>query len=420
VDPDNLVLLQGADLARTGRVAANLLLALACTTILFAVTETVLRARWEPRARTLPPFVKTRTTTREYNVEYETDAQGFRLGAQVRSLKIAVIGDSFVFGSGVARDDVVTSQLFRLLPSYDVRNFGVPGTGPYNALYLWRDIVRDMGPHTVVVAVYAGNDASDALRESREARPPRFVTIARIKALGYRLRAWWRSRGEAPALEAVPTPRPQGWNAFGIENPASIEHLLEVARERGIPADSIRARLDAIPDTLVADALAFRSNPFNLADAVLDPDALRHNLLLDTPGTNDGWRALESALSQLNADVAKAGSRLVLMCIPAAVQVDSTYWWLKNLGVRLDERVLRDAEFQSRLARFAARENIPLIDLLPVMRAHPEQRLYYEQDGHWNAAGHDIAARTAADRIAAILPGPEGMPFDSLPRGNRF
>jgi lysophospholipase L1-like esterase len=402
--------------------------------ILFAATEWVLRARWEPRARTLSPFVKTRTVTPEYNVEYETNGQGFRDVSRMDGFnRVAFVGDSFVFGSGVAFDSVVTQQLHRRLwklPTLAaVHNFGVPGSGPFNALYLWREQAGAIRPHILVVALYAGNDAPDALREAREARP-RLVTVARMKTLWHRLRAWRQNRQHADPVENIQAQqrrRAHGWNAFGIENPARIEHLIEIARKRGVPADTIRARLDAIPDTLVADALAFRSNPFNLADAVLDPDGLRHNLLLDTPKMGEGWAALESALRELEREVAVANAdshvatKLVLVCIPAAVQVDATYWWLRNLGVRLDRRVIEQPVFQARLAAFASRENIPLIDLLPVMRAHPEQRLYYEQDGHWSAAGHRVAAQAIADRIREMLPVIENpVPVDSTAEGMRY
>ena len=84
--------------------------------------------------------------------------------------------------------------------------------------------------------------------------------------------------------------------------------------------------------------------------------------------------------------------------------VDSTYWWLARLGVRLDERVLQDTVFQHRLAEFAKAQDIPLVDLLPALRKRSSARLYYEQDGHWTAAGHDVAARVTSERLFEILP----------------
>jgi hypothetical protein len=390
-------------LARTSRLAANLLLLFISAAIVFAATELVLRARWEPRARTLSPLTVTATRTSEYHVGIQTNTEGFRdpvTHVAHSQSRVAVIGDSFVFGSGVGAQYLFTSVL--VTPFVDVWNFGVPGTGPFNALHVWRDHARRIKPSIVIVAVYAGNDASDALRESRETRPA-VVLLSRAKMLGYRLRNMLSTRDTVMQPRRVDSPAAQGWNAFGVDNPATTDALLAAARERGVPEDSVRARLATIPDTILADALAFRSNPFNVAEAVLDPDGLRHNLMLDTPRLEQGWTALESALGELNRQVQESGATLALVCIPAAVQVDSTYWWLKNLGVRLDDRVLRDTVFQDRLATFAQRESIPMLDLLPVMRANSHHRVYFEQDGHWTAAGHYAAARAIAEWLDPLL-----------------
>lgn len=393
-------------MSRSKQLAVNLLFALLCTAVLFVLTELVLRARWEPAARTMSPLARTRTTTTEYDVAIETNRAGFRdVDHDYQpSPRVVVIGDSFVFGSGVAFDDVFTSRLDSLF-SHRIAfyNFGVSGTGPLNARYIWRDYASAIQPDLVMVALFAGNDAVDALREAREARPPRLVTVARAKMLFYRTRAAWRARKQVPPAPRE-APANRGWNAFGGDNPATLDALLAEARKRGIPEDSVRARLEAIPDSLVQDALDFRSNPFNLAEGVLAPNDKLHHLLLDTPEANGGWDALETAVRELHRDVEKGGSRLVLVCIPAGAQVDSTYWWFRNLGFRLDERVLRQTPFQDRLAQFASRENIPLLDLLPAMRAHPEQRLYYDQDGHWNAAGHGVAAHAIAQWLEPMLP----------------
>ncbi|HKW15839.1 MAG TPA: hypothetical protein VJS69_15245 [Candidatus Krumholzibacteria bacterium] len=382
-------------------LSGNFLLTLICVVVLLVAAEFVLRIGYTPPARTLAPNVKSRTTTSEYDVTIETNAQGFRdSGAHpFFGGRVAVIGDSFVFGSGVVEGDVFTSRLSSSDRPFNVWNYGVPGTGPFNALYLWRDYVRQLRPQVVVVTVYAGNDASDALREKSEAKP-RSVILARAKILWHRMRSSSHTSQRAPSRVAGA----HGWNAFGLDNPATTDALLTAAQKRGVSADSVRARLAQIPDSLVQDALAFRSNPFNVAEAVLDPDGLRHNLLLDTPEMKQGFAAMESALTRLHREVEAAHSQLLLVCIPAAVQVDSTYWWPAKLGVRLDKRVTRDTVFQHELAEFARKEKIELVDLLPAMRKRPSARLYYAEDGHWTGAGHDVAANVIGEKLHDMLP----------------
>jgi hypothetical protein len=185
---------------------------------------------------------------------------------------VAVIGDSFVFGSGVVQGDVFTSRLSTSDRPFNVWNFGVPGTGPFNALYLWRDYVRQIRPQVVVVTVYAGNDAGDALRESKEAKP-RLVIVARAKMLWHRLRAPSHT-GALPRSRAAGA---HGWNAFRNRQSSATDAL---SRRRSAAFRRFCARTAGADSGFAragrADVL--RSNPFNIAEAVLDPDGLRHNL----------------------------------------------------------------------------------------------------------------------------------------------
>jgi lysophospholipase L1-like esterase len=401
----------------------NALVAVVAFAAALGASELLARAVLRARVRTFPKSVIARTVTAEYDVEMATNSEGFRDDEHARAkpegtVRIAVLGDSFVVGSGVARYSIFTSllpaQLAQLVggtpigisPSkaaaaetprrVEVQNFGVSGTGPVATERIFRRYAARYEPDLVLVCVYAGNDASDALRERAEVRPALATATLAVEALG-RLRALLR----ADRRGAAPTPGAGGWNAFGGENPASLPALLAAARRRGVPADSVRARLAALPDSLLADALAFRSNPYNLAEAVLDPSSLRDNVLVATPQLAEGWNHLEAALSALDEEVRRSSARMVLAVIPAGVQVDKKYWWAARLGFALDDRVLSEPVFQDRLRGFALGAGIPFIDLLPEMKSLGSSSLYFEQDGHWNASGHEAAARAIANGLRA-------------------
>ncbi|MFN0149085.1 MAG: alginate O-acetyltransferase AlgX-related protein [bacterium] len=400
----------------------NILLALACTAVALLACEWAARVITRDRVRTFPRSVVTRTATSEYDVEMKTNRDGFRDAEHERAkpagtVRLAVLGDSFVVGSGVAFESIFTSRLAAAIarrdsiaaaaasddePRIEVLNFGVSGTGPLHAARVWRRFASAYDPDVVLVCVYAGNDASDALREASET-PPRFA----LAALAGEAVARWRpvrGAGAGAGAGAGDGAASGGWNAFGGENPASLDALLRAARERGVSETEVRARLAAIPEPLVADALAFRSNPFNLAEAVLDPEAMIENLLLEGDTMERGWRATEDALGALHDEIARTGATMVLVGIPAGVQVSERYWWATHLGLVLDRRILVRAPFQDRLAKFAAREGVALVDLLPTLRSAGGDSgapLYFEQDGHWNARGHEVAAHLIAAALRA-------------------
>jgi hypothetical protein len=295
-------------------------------------------------------------------------------------------------------------------------NFGVTGTGPRHYLRVWEHAVRRYGPSVVLIAFYGGNDLSDALAEARagtsaggapRARP---FGSALAAALGRLAR---RGGGAAPSTRF-------GWAAGGAENPLAPEALRSRGRAAGLSPEEVDRRLAAIPESLLAEARAYRINPFNFAEAIIDPESIRKNLMIE-PGEESaaGWPAAAAALDTLLAGVAASGARAALLYLPPAVQLDSAYWWIAQAGFRLDERVVRDAPLRDRLAALARERGTPFIDLLEPLRAahaaRPGERLFFEQDGHWTSHGNTVVARAVAsamERQGLVSAASESPPSD--------
>ena len=125
--------------------------------------------------------------------------------------------------------------------------------------------------------------------------------------------------------------------------------------------------------------------------------AERHHGQLEADATlgapaADVWlheRALaEALLRELRATVERAGAALLVMPVPA--QVGSG-----------------DAQRQEdELAVFLDREGFVWLDLRRDMRQAATQ-LYYPVDGHWTAAGHALAGKRLAQRLASVSGLPE-------------
>jgi hypothetical protein len=385
---------------RLGTWLSNIgLLLLACALAL-AVGEAYLRRDYAHRYRNYPKNLVTRMTTPEYDVEIATNAQGFRdrnhtLRKPKGAVRIAVVGDSFTWGSGVEAGEVFTARLESLLrertgnPEVEVFNYGVTWTGPVYYARVFESAAARYRPDIVVVASYVGNDVADALRESRQ-RAPRFAMVARVRELQERARS-------------MPAPTSFGWATQQEENPATLAALLRVGARAGIPPDTITARYNAVPESLRADALAYRVNPFNLAEAIIDPESMLGNVLLEAEEAQEAWDSTEFALQRLESAIVRRGAGMVLVAIPAAPQVGQQYWWASRLGLRFDERLLFETPVQDRMRQFASTHDVSYIDLLPSLRAETDRTLYFEQDGHWTPAGHEIAARVIAESLATRL-----------------
>jgi len=81
-----------------------------------------------------------------------------------------VLGDSLVMAVQVPLRDTLTAQLERLLnadavppATFRVINAGVQGYGPVEEYLFYRDVAAALQPDIVILALYAGNDAVEAV-----------------------------------------------------------------------------------------------------------------------------------------------------------------------------------------------------------------------------------------------------------------
>lgn len=80
--------------------------------------------------------------------------------------RVAVLGDSFVWGIGAAEPELFTTLLAGSLPSTQVLNFGVAGYSPIQ-YYLLTDKVLALDPDVVIISFCLGNDFPDAVYWNR-------------------------------------------------------------------------------------------------------------------------------------------------------------------------------------------------------------------------------------------------------------
>ena len=128
-----------------------------------------------------------------------------------------------------------------------------------------------------------------------------------------------------------------------------------------------------------------------------------------------GWQLVRDSFAKMKETCADHGARLIIMFIPSK---DEVYWPLveHSLG---EEELKRSLDFissynhmplragdiranrlaQNQLMReFCATAGIPFLDLTPALEdaAASGRAVYFPDDAHWNASGHQIAAEELA------------------------
>jgi hypothetical protein len=120
----------------------------------------------------LPP-----QAARVYDVSY--DGRGFRNAADLRHAEIALVGDSYIEAPILEHPQSVAAQLARL-EQQTIANFGMSGYGPQQELYVLERFVLPLRPRVVVWAFFEGNDIWDVeeyeeLRTVFDTQHPRLI-----------------------------------------------------------------------------------------------------------------------------------------------------------------------------------------------------------------------------------------------------
>ncbi len=300
------------------------------------------------------------------SIRFRTNELGLRgapWGAKARR-RIALIGDSFMAGAVLPEESIMASRLEAILAGlgHDVQvlNLGVDRQNPPEEASLWESLRPLADADLVVWCFYAGNDIWPYGR--RELRPSGF--FRRHSRLYLLLRHLDAARREAeeeaggglPDLAA--TPVPESW----LHAPA--------------------------PDSLVAAGRIQR-----LRDVVrfYEPDE----------AFRTGW--LEPTAAVIRARLAPLRPDLVVL-IPPAESVDG-----RRIGEMLRFFARPEAADLDAPTRWSAERmreaGLEVLDLSPILRRFERDTgpTYLEWDGHWNASGHDAAARAVAERLSPLL-----------------
>ena len=301
----------------------------------------------------LNPGARTRFSTSEFDTNIVINHQGVRDDQEIGSkraqeTRIAVLGDSLVLSVQVPFETTFTEQLERALnngrgdreTSYRVINAGVQGYGPVEELLFFRQVVRALQPDVVLVTVFVGNDAEEAL--------------------GSRSKL---SSGQTQAFRD-----------------SLMTRMRRVVR-RSMVLQVLRLRVLA-----ATDRFRTRNGP---PEPPLQTYAAR-----PAPRIADGIALTRDVLSQLAAEARNAGARTGIILMPARFQIDDTdYGHLREIVAQAGGELVRDAATE-RFAAALGDLELPVIDLLPVLRqAKRGPGLFFEENVHLTPRGHEVVSQ---------------------------
>lgn len=341
-----------------------------------------------------------------YRFPFVTDDDGFRNSESVPTTAVvAALGDSFTDGLTLPADLTWPARLAHHL-GVSVRNYGTAGFGPGQELLVLKQYVCARHPRLVVVGFFAGNDLVDAERfESLKREGVDFPAVGR----------GWKFKNDIARFdEFYVTSLYQGVSGLlsgsrrEPPEPSVYAGFEDYSGDDPTPASATRPGFDHGLFTLPVNGRVLRF-------AFLPPYLNRLTLSRQELEASRGWQITRRSFREMQQLLRAQGSELVVLFIPFKAQV-----YLPLLEASLPAAELRSAirsclgdqpqapevevMMQNRLAlndlmrEFCAQEGIAFVDVTAELQSTVSdgRNVYFPDDSHWNAAGHESAARAVS------------------------
>lgn len=293
----------------------------------------------------------------EFRYEVEINRHGMRQGDVTFEpphgcRRIAVMGDSFVWGIGVADEQRFTELLARRLKATEVLNFGVSGYCPVQYL-LDLDHVLRFSPNIVILTFCLGNDFVDNVESVRYGYNKPYADLdgsGKLRILGR----------EVPESKAFGFQRRQRW--LGSELLGSFRRLL------------LPHRLPTTGKT---------------ADSLSETDMYHVGIQSLESQRSHAIEVNDALLAEIKRRLDMAGVPLLVISAPTKLEYENH--GEGNTGEYNDV-------LEQELAQSCQRHSI---DFVPMV-ARLNMSDFWRRDGHWNPEGHRKLAETLADRLVSL------------------
>jgi lysophospholipase L1-like esterase len=313
----------------------------------------------------MKPGARTHFKTSEFAADIAVNSDGFRDGEELgpkpaNERRILLLGDSLVLSVQVAFDQSFGERLERRLNSrgsatrYRVVNAGVQGYGPIEEQLFFRSIVDRVRPDLVMVVVFVGNDAEEAVSSQ-----PKL------------------SMGTRSAATAA--------------GDSLVTRLRRLVR-RSMVLQILRLRVVAVTDR-ITPRLAPPEPP------------LQSYAAAPAPRIAEGLAIARRSIEDITARASAAGASTMVVLMPARFQVDDPdYLRLKEAVAQAGGDLRRDGASE-RFERALSSVPVPRIDLLPALRgALPGPDLFFQESVHLTPRGHDVVAAALDAFVSAQWP----------------
>ncbi|MBV9727368.1 MAG: hypothetical protein JO299_19590 [Gammaproteobacteria bacterium] len=321
-------------------------------------------------------------------VRYRINSQGFR-GEELlpagQATRVLVYGDSFIQGDFTRTEDTFAVQLQQRLAAagrsnLEVVNAGVAGYGPDQELRRMEDELPALKPTLVVVALYAGNDFGDLLRDKL-----------------YRL----NSEGSLEDNRSVFLDAALQADMRGSRSELVLRKLLRAARARLFATAAApfptgraarRARVDADLQQGIDEYRQYVTQGDNAVhDLYYDPYNADVSLAPSSDSARYKIAMMEQIMRRMAQTAAGSNAALVFVLIPSPIDATDAHESGEVDAAKYSQ--YRRSGLTDTLRQICHDNGFRFVDLFGPFWQRRADDLYLKgSDDHWNARGQAYAA----------------------------
>lgn len=368
----------------------------------------------------LPPGTHFRHVSAEFDYSVHVNRLGFR-GAEFPltsdTFRIAVIGDSYVYGWGVADDDTWPAVLERDLRkaglAVAVANLGRPGEQPRVYADIAEKAVPILRPQLVIVGVLSGQDyaqewwSTQTLRERIETASARELPtlfarklrsgVERIGGLLY------------PTTLALLT-RSGPASGSGTHTDITLEETRAALRQQASEVEQSfgereKARFARLDTMMIRLFYSGDLNPATLYYSLKRPEYFQLTEQFSTERGKQVVAAMAAAFSRIQQVTKRYGGTTVVFSVPympySGIRGCEA---IQRLGYTCDSRMYTGDDADRATEAAAQQAGVAAYSVTNAIRsAEATRELYYPIDTHFNRSGYELFAHLTTPIVESLV-----------------
>jgi len=275
----------------------------------------------------------------EFNVTGVFNSLGFRDEEfdNLTEYRIAIVGDSFVLGDGVNRNETFEYLLENEL-DISVLNLGYSGGSPSDYLQILSEMLPTIKPNLTIISLYLENDIS--------CKKNAFSFFNNLRFMLRKILTEYDYRNNNLMDESILSEEYKNYALQGLINPS-----------------------------LVINAHYNPNVSQNYAQII------------------DWWKNCDytrNVLLKIRTVIDRSNSKMIILLIPPKYQA-LPQPGLEKLGYHVASSLLENRDLQDDILEFCAEQKMLCVDLLPEL-INSTLNPYFNVDIHFNSHGHEIAS----------------------------